>query len=63
MDDANWWVSEGYKLGDSRNVAVDFEGQCIGGAGLQFQQNENQSRNKSRWTRYTSFRSPLPAAL
>ena len=42
MDDANWWVSEGYKLGDSRNVAVDFEGQCIGGAGLQFQQNENQ---------------------
>jgi ribosomal-protein-alanine N-acetyltransferase len=42
MDDANWWVSEGYKLDDSRNVAVDFEGQCIGGAGLQFQQNENQ---------------------
>ncbi|MFK8051046.1 MAG: GNAT family N-acetyltransferase [Halioglobus sp.] len=42
LEDAKWWVSEGYRLGDSRNLAIDFEGQCIGGAGLQFQQNENR---------------------
>jgi RimJ/RimL family protein N-acetyltransferase len=42
LESAEWWVSEGWLLGDSRNTAVDLNGQCIGGAGLQFQQNENR---------------------
>jgi len=42
IEDAKWWVGEGCKLGDSRNLAIDFEGQCIGGAGLQFQHSENR---------------------
>ena len=42
IDAAKWWVSEGFKLGNSLNVAIVFEGQCIGGAGLQFLENENR---------------------
>lgn len=42
LESAKWWVSEGWKQGESRNVAIDIGGRCIGGAGLQFQQNEHR---------------------
>jgi len=42
LDAATWWVTEGYKLGDSRNSAIVLHGECIGGAGLQFQENEHR---------------------
>lgn len=42
LDDATWWVTEGYKLGNSRNSAIVLHGECIGGAGLQFQENEHR---------------------
>ena len=42
LEAAKWWVSEGFKLGNSRNLAIVFSGECIGGAGLLFQENENR---------------------
>lgn len=42
IEDARWWVSEGCSFDNCRNFAVVYDGQCIGGAGLNFQENENQ---------------------
>ncbi|MEP1382867.1 MAG: GNAT family protein [Paraglaciecola sp.] len=40
LEAAKWWVAEGYKLGNSLNLAIDLNGKCIGGAGFNFFENE-----------------------
>ena len=42
VEGAKGCVSERHRLGDRRNFAIDFTGQFVGGASLQFQQNENR---------------------
>jgi RimJ/RimL family protein N-acetyltransferase len=42
FENANWWVTEGHKLGNSINFAVDLNGECIGGCGLNFLEKEHR---------------------